>query len=136
LPTGIRSESILDYGCGRGDDADRFGWDKYDPHYFPKKPYDKEYDIIVCQYVLNVIEDENERKKVIRDVLNFLHSEGTAFFIVRDDLISLGGCTSKGTWQGLVNLDKYMRIWTHKKGKYKIYYFCFQYYEKLKGYLG
>ena len=25
----------LDYGCGKGFDADYFGMDKYDPHFFP-----------------------------------------------------------------------------------------------------
>ena len=31
---GIRNYTSLDYGCGRGTDADLLGMDKYDPNWF------------------------------------------------------------------------------------------------------
>ena len=127
-------DKILDYGCGRGYDADAMNWYKYDPHYFPSIIADDYYDIVICQYVLNVISSKKERVQVINSVLDCLKGSGKAFFIVRDD-IKEDGLTAKGTWQGVVNLDEYMRIWGHKKGKYKIYVFSYQYYDKLRGYV-
>lgn len=57
--------SIFDYGCGRGDDVsalqtagyDAAGWD---PHYFADAPV-READIVNLGYVLNVIEEPEER---------------------------------------------------------------------------
>ena len=64
------NRSIFDYGCGRGDDVsvlqaagiDARGWD---PHYAPDEPL-HEVDIVNLGYVLNVIEDLQERKKALR----------------------------------------------------------------------
>jgi DNA phosphorothioation-associated putative methyltransferase len=62
--------SLLDYGCGHGDDfrslracgIDAVGWD---PAHLPdgeRRPS----DVCVLSYVLNVIEDTNERAEVLR----------------------------------------------------------------------
>jgi DNA phosphorothioation-associated putative methyltransferase len=61
--------TVLDYGCGRGDDIQylteqgisAFGWD---PHYCPHNPI-READVVNLGYVLNVIEDANERAEVL-----------------------------------------------------------------------
>ena len=61
---------IFDYGCGRGDDVtvlqaaglDARGWD---PHYASDAPL-HEADIVNLGFVLNVIEDPQERKKALR----------------------------------------------------------------------
>ncbi len=73
----------LDFGCGRGVDAEWFKWDKYDPHFFPEYPR-KKYTCVVCIYVLNVVSLETE-KKIIRQVRALLDKNGVAYFAVRRD---------------------------------------------------
>ncbi|WP_380286060.1 DNA phosphorothioation-associated putative methyltransferase [Kitasatospora purpeofusca] len=61
--------SILDYGCGRGDDVRSLrhmnlnvtGWD---PHYFPTSQQEPA-DVVLITYVLNVIEDPAERRETL-----------------------------------------------------------------------
>ncbi|WP_196773011.1 DNA phosphorothioation-associated putative methyltransferase [Mycobacterium asiaticum] len=63
--------SVLDYGCGRGQDTarlrrmgiDAHGWD---PHFAPDTPL-IERDVVLLTYVLNVIEDASEREQVLRN---------------------------------------------------------------------
>lgn len=62
--------SVFDYGCGRGDDLhvlqtaglDAHGWD---PHYAPDAPR-RETDVVNLGYVLNVIEEPDERLAALR----------------------------------------------------------------------
>jgi len=76
----------LDYGCGKGYDADHFGMVKYDPHFFPDKPKQL-FDTITCNYVLNVIPDQAERVQVLRDIQSLLVDDNAlAFISVRRDL--------------------------------------------------
>jgi DNA phosphorothioation-associated putative methyltransferase len=61
--------SVLDYGCGHGDDVRHLrdlgisatGWD---PHYHPEKPLEQA-DVVNLGYVLNVVEDIQERAAVL-----------------------------------------------------------------------
>ena len=92
----------LDYGCGRGFDADFFHMDRYDPHYSPAKPT-KKYDIITCNYVLNVV-SEFDGANILQEIKGLLKAEGTAYITVRRD-IKKEGYTSKGTYQRNVVLD-------------------------------
>lgn len=76
LETGLLSKarSFLDWGCGHGDDIERlaaagFDCSGWDPHYKPQAPTDKA-DIVNLGFVLNVIEDPNEREQVIADAWN------------------------------------------------------------------
>ena len=94
--------SILDYGCGRGDDAQRLEIDSYDPHYQPVLP-SKKYDTILCTYVLNVL-PANQWRQVIDDMLEYLTPDGSIYITVRADARSLKGITSRGTYQTLVKL--------------------------------
>lgn len=80
----LKSNRRLDYGCGRGFDADHFKMDKFDPNWFPKRPNGK-YNIITCHFVLNVV-DEDEQIRILDDILNLLTREGAAYFTVRRDL--------------------------------------------------
>lgn len=96
---------ILDYGCGRGFDADFFYLDKYDPHFFPNKELlTLEWDCIVCNYVLNVLPLESERAEVLSTILGMLAPKGVAYIAVRRD-IKQEGYTKKGTFQTNVILD-------------------------------
>ena len=64
--------SVLDYGCGRGDDVKflkelgipAIGWD---PHFVPNPALLVQHDIVNLGFVLNVIEDTKERKTVLSD---------------------------------------------------------------------
>lgn len=94
---------ILDYGCGRGDDADELGCERYDPHFSPVMPTGW-FDVIICNYVLNVIETEATRLQVVRDIQAKLEDDGYAYISVRSNKKDLKGLTSIGTWQGLVTL--------------------------------
>lgn len=67
----VRSHlSVLDYGCGRGQDTSRLrkmgiAADGWDPHFVPDTQL-TERDVVLLTYVLNVIEDPNERQEAIR----------------------------------------------------------------------
>lgn len=64
------SFSVLDYGCGKGDDVneltahglDASGWD---PNYYPDGEIISS-DIVNLGFVLNVIEDKNERDETLK----------------------------------------------------------------------
>ena len=88
--------SVLDFGCGRGFDADTLGFDKYDPYFFKRLP-DRHYEIIVCNYVLNVI-DEQEADKVLNSIKELLLPSGVAYITVRRD-VKRDGVTKTGTYQ-------------------------------------
>ncbi|NBO57084.1 MAG: DNA phosphorothioation-associated putative methyltransferase, partial [Actinobacteria bacterium] len=60
--------SVLDYGSGRGDDAARLRRacltvQAYDPHFAPGTP--RPADFVNLGFVLNVIEDPDERRRVL-----------------------------------------------------------------------
>lgn len=67
INTGV---TLLDYGCGRGQDVARLrkmgakahGWD---PHFAPDEPL-VERDVVLLTYVLNVIEAAEERRETLR----------------------------------------------------------------------
>jgi len=94
----------LDYGCGRGKDAEVFGMERFDPHYAPDMP-DGLFNTITCIYVLNVIEDPEVRDHVLDAIRSKLAEGGRAYITVRNDLAALRGRTSTGTWQGHIVLD-------------------------------
>ena len=101
---GVLLGRILDYGCGRGYDACTLGADKYDPYYSPDRP-DGPFATVICNFVLNVIEEEWTRRNVLTDIDDYLTQDGVAYITVRNDRRALKGITSKGTWQGLITLD-------------------------------
>lgn len=65
--------TILDYGCGRGDDA-RIAWERgievktWDPFYQPESKL-LQTDIVNLGFVINVIEDPKERDATLVDAL-------------------------------------------------------------------
>jgi DNA phosphorothioation-associated putative methyltransferase len=70
-----KSYSFFDYGCGQGTDFialshngfNAFGWD---PHHFPQGRREHA-DIVNLGFVLNVIEDQDERLKTLVSAWNF-----------------------------------------------------------------
>jgi 2-polyprenyl-3-methyl-5-hydroxy-6-metoxy-1,4-benzoquinol methylase len=99
---GLLIGDCLDYGCGKGFDADYFRLDSYDPYYRNIRP-SKTYDTIICIYVLNVVE-EQEREEILRDIYSLLKPSGKAYIVVRRD-IKKTGITSRGTHQYDVRLN-------------------------------
>jgi len=79
-------ERVLDFGCGRGKDADLLGYcEKYDPHWFPTKPQGK-FNIVLCTYVLCVL-PPNIREMVLGEIADLMTDEGSyALLSVRADL--------------------------------------------------
>src|SRR3990167_5262681 len=75
----------LDYCCGRGYDSNYYGQDKFDPHWFPEYDFNQRFDLITCNYVLNVVTEE-QQEIIIQHIANLLYIAGRAFFSVRRDL--------------------------------------------------
>lgn len=102
LDNGKLKGDILDYGCGRCHDINNqyFVADGYDP-YFKDMKFDKQYDTIICNYVLNVVNEE-EREKILNDLYKLLKPGGTAYVTVRRDMKE--NYTTKETEQFLVYL--------------------------------
>lgn len=83
--------TILDYGCGRGQDAQTMGWQKYDPNWFPEHPLSNPlieggYDFIYCIYVLNVLPDPEDRAFIIGDIRRLLNDSGVGYIAIRADM--------------------------------------------------
>lgn len=91
----------LDFGSGRGTDADILRMDKYDPYFNDVWPT-KLYDTITCQYVLNTIPNEDARLSVLINTFLLLKPSGKLFVTIRNDKALLNGWTTRGTWQGYV----------------------------------
>ena len=99
----------LDYGCGKGFDADYYDMESYDPHFGPgmEEGYAPEFfDTITCNYVLNVLESARDRVNVLQRIQALLsrHRGGKAYITVRNDRRALNGVTKTGSWQGLIVL--------------------------------
>ena len=63
---------IFDFGCGRGDDIAILAHNKFenvsgwDPHYAPDNPFPQFSDYVTLSFVLNVIEEPQERREVFK----------------------------------------------------------------------
>jgi hypothetical protein len=71
---------VLDYGCGFGFDADRFGWDAFDPHY-RQKPPEGRFDTIICNHVANML-TRRSRQELFQAVQRLLAPKGMAYVSV------------------------------------------------------
>jgi hypothetical protein len=65
---------------------------------------DGEFDTIMCNYVLNVIESEVGIWTTLSDIRGRLADDGVAYISVRANRKDLKGLTKLGTWQGLITL--------------------------------
>jgi 2-polyprenyl-3-methyl-5-hydroxy-6-metoxy-1,4-benzoquinol methylase len=102
---GLLKGKKLDFGCGKGLDADMYGMEKYDPFWFKCDDFaPSEFDTITCIYVLNVIEDFKERQAAVELMQHWLKPDGNLYIAVRADINRLKGYTKRGTWQGYIVL--------------------------------
>jgi len=105
-----KQTTFFDYGCGKGDDVSALqalgfrasGWD---PHFFLKEKKQSA-EIVNLGFVLNVIEDQEERKSALRNAWNLskkllIISVISIWDRPENDLMPLsdGHVTSKGTFQ-------------------------------------
>ena len=115
------THSVFDYGCGRGNDiailetagVNVSGWD---PYYRPSTKL-KEADIVNLGYVLNVTEDEGERRRVLSEALGLTskllvvsvitsRSDQTSHHIEYND----GILTDIGTFQRYFQQEEIQRL--------------------------
>lgn len=118
----FQNRNCLDYGCGRGFDADYYGLKKFDPHYFmnPVMLLREKFDWVFCNYVLNVIYGKPEKIQVLKNINFLLKDNGGAFVTVRRDCPL--GFTSKGTYQNptvFLNTTSF-----HKTKDYETFFFA------------
>jgi hypothetical protein len=118
IKKGLIRGRTLDYGSGRGADAEATGAEQYDPKYAPQEP-EGTFDTVYSNYVLNVIENPQERREVLENIHALLNPGGTAYITVRGDKKYLEGKTKAGTWQGFVELQ--LPVERRAAGKYTMY---------------
>lgn len=110
---------ILDYGCGYGYDALALGADFYDKYYYPVRPT-RQYDVIVCNYVLNVVGPDEERE-ILKDIQSMLKPNGRAYISVRRDSFK-EGTTKTGTYQRYSKPD--LPSVVLRSGSFQMYTLC------------
>lgn len=121
-------DRLLDYGCGRGTDV-KFLLERgveavgFDPHYFPGTDCSGAWDVVMINYVLNVIEDVEERKQALKRAWSLCR--GILVVAVRTDREKVRGevykdgvKTSRGTFQKLFSqqeVESFVRGTLHKE---------------------
>lgn len=114
----FKSQRILDFGCGQGDDIEYLkshGYTAYgyDPFFQPVH-FDMKFDVVLCTYVLNVLE-RMYHKRVLLDILDELSPLGTAYVTVRRDIKTEGFRAHWGTYQCNVILNNFPIVMENKK---------------------
>lgn len=120
---------VFDYGCGKGRDqkilSKRFIYTGYDPHAdfgyeTDKCLLDRNYDLVVCNYVLNVIV-KIDRDSVIQDMIKFLKRNILVLVGVRTDNYNIqpywtefqdGYITTRYTFQHFFNSTEIKTIFS------------------------
>lgn len=100
----LHGETKLDYGCGKGFDADHFEMDKFDPYYFNTNLKSSHYETITCNYVLNVIQSDSELVDCLKKIQDLLTQLGIAYITVRRD-VKESYVSKRGTFQRPVYLN-------------------------------
>lgn len=119
---GLLVGDILDYGCGKGLDADHFGMDKYDP-FDPSwcnvsLDTDKRYDTIICNFVINILEP-GEDIPLLENIQRLLKEDGNAYLIVLRHYRKMA--SYKGDVQHYIVMS--LESIRHVKQRYEIYRF-------------
>jgi len=101
-----KEETHLDYGCGRGGDVKKlrsldYNSTGYDPYYFPDSP--SQADVVTMSYVLNVIEDPQERREALFNAWNLTKKRLIVSTNVRGGGLHQGEITPLGTFSKSYN---------------------------------
>ncbi len=106
---------ILDYGCGRKIDHIKAYVESkgckylpYDPYWCPNLDLTHTIDYVICSNVLNVIDDLEEVKKVIRFCC--MLAPKVYFSIYEGDKSGIGKITKKDCYQRNQKLDFYLDL--------------------------
>ena len=94
---------VLDYGCGYGLDADRFGWNAFDPYYRQQEPTGK-FDTIICNHVLNML-TRDSRHRATKRIQGLLTEVGVAWLIVPRNIPHTGKVAMRKRIQNYVRLE-------------------------------
>jgi hypothetical protein len=102
LPSSVKFNSILDWGCGRGYDVAYYASEGiysrgYDPHFSPDMPSGK-FDLVTCAYVLNVCKNYTGRLKTLKKAKTKLRRGGHMLVCVRSDK-EIERCAVKSGWE-------------------------------------
>jgi SAM-dependent methyltransferase len=100
---GLLVGDMLDFGSGRGFDAEYYHMDMYDPNWLSLELPKKHYDTITCNWVLNVVTPA-EQDIILKQIKNLLKPNGKAYITVRRD-IEKDYMTKNNHPQRLVYLD-------------------------------
>ena len=114
---GVLVGDMLDYGCGRGFDAAHFGMDAYDFYWNPDESvFEKKYDTITCNYVLNVVTEEVQAE-ILDRIHSLLKDGGTAYITVARHLKK--DTAGRGCTQRVVILD--LPVFIKRSGSFETY---------------
>ena len=103
-----KKHKVLDFGCGRGGDINfltdfKYNINGYDPYWYQnEKALLKKYDIVLCTYVLNVV-NKPTQLKIINQLKDLTNKAGKVYITVRRD-IKKHRVSSRGTHQYCVKL--------------------------------
>ena len=100
---GLLDGRVLDFGCGRGADADHFGWDGYDPVHRPFRPRGH-YQSILCNGLLANL-NRSHRAMLIGHIREFLLDFGRAYLVVPRNLPAAGNHDAENGVQHYVVLS-------------------------------
>jgi len=103
----IIKSTVVDWGCGRGRDTNwliSLNYDvlSYDP-FFKPSPSPQEIDFssvntVLLNYVLNVIESDNERRTLLNDIYSYVYN-GTILIVSARSEEEISSFASKSNWK-------------------------------------
>ena len=128
----IKISKVLDLGAGKGRDENaclqrKFVYIGYDPHKDfgynqPNYVLENEYDLVLCNYVLNVIIPE-DREQVIKTLKTHLHKGTMVVLGVRQDKYEVkdswkpfedGFITTRATFQHFFNINEIKKLFSQE----------------------
>lgn len=114
LTAGVINGSLLDYGCGKGNDFKYLQTKKpntlisgFDPHYYPDLSAKARYDTIFCNYVINYIKDPNEITNLLKTIRKHLVPGGRLIITARSLAEVKGNVKRNDNWIYIPELNGY-----------------------------